>query len=422
MNNKNFLRLLFFLILMHISFSININTDKSKRDEKDLKQYYSIKKENTYNKILSPPDWVFLFKLEFLNPTYEIHIEKLSGDIILTTNKTNFSYKDYFLFSLSNDKDIIDLKIKAKQNSVYDIKYCYIFKEYNDRISYNKYIVPQNGNYLFNFNFEEHSDVTLDFYTGVGSGLFYTIFYPINCPILILYKNPINENMHRLFGYKSPDNIVLYQDISEYGYYNILSLKNTNSCMIYTSSYSLDDNENNKSENSIILRENNPQVFLFNKMIAEIKYSFYFGELNNDINIEITLLNGGNFIITFIINNIYKEKYYNISSSKNIKLTCKDWKNICKKGKICKIFFIMKKLDDIENDSFIKININSTLLINNQQVGNIKFSKLNIWIIITFVLFIGIIFGVKSRKNKRILNEKENLMEMKEIEQPFNMR
>ena len=82
----------------------------------------------------------------------------------------------------------------------------------------------------------------------------------------------------------------------------------------------------------------------------------------------------------------------------------------------------MKKLDDIENDSFIKININSTLLNNNQQVGNIKFSKLNIWIIITFILFIGIIFGVKSRKNKRILNEKENLMEMKEIEQPFNMR
>ena len=214
--------------------------------------------------------------------------------------------------------------------------------------------------------------------------------------------------MHRLFEYKSPDNSVLYQEISEYGYYNILSLKNTNSCMIYTSSYSLDDNENNKSENSIILRENNPQVFLFNKMIAEIKYSFYFGELNNDINIEITLLNGGNFIITFIINNIHKEKYYNISSSKNIKLTCKDWKNICKKGKICKIFFIMKKLDDIENDSFIKININSTLLNNNQQVGNIKFSKLNIWIIIAFVLFIGIIFGVKSRKNKRILNEKEN--------------
>ena len=36
MNNKDFLRLLFFLILMRISFSININTDKSKMEEKDL--------------------------------------------------------------------------------------------------------------------------------------------------------------------------------------------------------------------------------------------------------------------------------------------------------------------------------------------------------------------------------------------------
>ena len=425
MNNKYFLRFLNLMMLAHISYCIKSNINESKKEVKDLKQYYLINQKKTNNIILSPHNWAFIFKLEFLNPTYEIHIEKLSGDLLLSTNKNSFSYKGYFLFSLSSDQDIIDLKIKAEQNSVYAIKYCYIFKEYNDRISYHKYIVPQTGNYLFNFNFEEHSDITLDFYTGVDTGLCYTIFYPINCPIIILYKNPINGNMKRLFDYQSPDNIILYQDVSEYGYYNILSLKNTNSCMIYTSSYLLNGKDNNKPENSIILRENNPQVFLFNEIIAEIRYSFYFGELNNDINIEITLLNRGNFIITFFINNIDKEKYYNISSSKNITLKSNDLKNICKKGQICKIFFVIKKTYDIENDSFIKININSNFLINSQKnkIDNKKFSKLNIWIFISFILLFGIIYEVKSRINKSIFkNEKENEMEMKEIQQPFSMK
>ncbi len=51
MKHKYFLRLLFFWMLTNISFSININTDKSKMEQKDLKKYYLINKENTNNKI-----------------------------------------------------------------------------------------------------------------------------------------------------------------------------------------------------------------------------------------------------------------------------------------------------------------------------------------------------------------------------------
>jgi hypothetical protein len=135
----------------------------------------------------------------------------------------------------------------------------------------------------------------------MNTGLYYTIFYPINCEIEVEYENLMGEKSS-LLEYKSPDGVILFHDIAEYGYYNILSKNYTDSCMIYSSSYLIDNVDDNMSENSILLRENNPQVFLFNEMIKEIKYSYYFGELDDIINLELNILNSGNFMMTLYFN------------------------------------------------------------------------------------------------------------------------
>ena len=263
----------------------------------------------------------------------------------------------------------------------------------------------------------------------MNTGFYYTIFYPINCEIEVEFEI-IWGPKNKLIEYKSPDGVKLFHDISEYGFYNILSLNNTNSCLIYSSSYLINNTkgENNLSENSIILRENKPQVFLFNEVINEIKYSYYFGELNNNINLELMILNSGNYKIDLYLNDVKYKKYINISSNKIIKLKSGDWNNICLKGQICTLFFIIKKLDNFELNSFIKININSTnsnLDKNNThkfKVDNKKNIKLIIWIIIGTLLIIGTIYAIKSKKIKKLFKKRiEDDIEMKEIEEPLEI-
>lgn len=407
-------------------FFVNINSDKSNIHQKTLKEYYFINKEINTNILLSFPIWARIFKLEFLEPTLEIHFEQLSGNIHLTSNRNYINYKGYYLFALPSDKENIEFNINSKQNSIYSIKYCYIFTEYNDRISYNKYIVPQNGNYLFNFNFKEHKKIALDFYTGMNTGLYYTIFYPINCEIEVEYENLMGEKSS-LLEYKSPDGVILFHDIAEYGYYNILSKNYTDSCMIYSSSYLIDNVDDNMSENSILLRENNPQVFLFNEMIKEIKYSYYFGELDDIINLELNILNSGNFMMTLYFNYIQYKNYYNISSNIIIKLTGEDWNNTCMKGQICNLFFVINKLDDFKTNSFIKININSNIYSLDKNIHELKSDSKKIrnfiiLMIIIALLMFGTIFAIKSNKIKKLFKKRiEDDIEMKQIEEPLDI-
>ena len=408
-------------------FFVSINSDKSNIHQRTFKEYYFINKNTNTNIVISFPIWALTFKLEFLQPTVEIQLEQLSGNINLSSNRKYINYKDYYLFTLPLNIENFDLEIDSKQNSIYSIKYCYIITEYNDAISYDKYIVPQSGNYLFNFDFEENKKIKLDFDTGVNTGLYYTIFYPINCQIEVEYESIMDKKINKLLEYKSPDGVILFHDISEYGYYKILSLNYTDSCMIYISSCLIDNADGNKSGNSIILRENNPQVFLFNEEVKEINYSYYFGELNNNINFNLRLLNSGNYMLALYFNNIPYKEYYNISSHKIIKLTCEDWNNICMKGQICTLFFSIKKLDDFKLNSFIKININSNNFnldknTHEFKADNKKIRKLTILLIIVVILIIGISFGIKSKKVKKLFEKRiEDEIEMEQIEEPLDL-
>ncbi len=82
----------------------------------------------------------------------------------MVTNNIYINYNDnYYVFPLESDDEFLNLKIESKKNSFYNIKYCYILIEYNELISYNKYIVPQSDNYMIKFNFEKGREVILDF-------------------------------------------------------------------------------------------------------------------------------------------------------------------------------------------------------------------------------------------------------------------
>jgi hypothetical protein len=395
-------------------FFISMNTDKSEFEQKIIKSYHFIYNMNKNNFILSPPNYINLFPFEFLRPNYEIHIEKLAGDISLITNKKYLNHNNNYIFSLESNDKILDLKIEANKNSIFSIKYCYIFSEYNENISYNKYIVPKSGNYLFNFNYGKEKKITLDFSYGLFSGIFYTIFYPINCKIEIEFENQVSK--HKLIKYISPDNTILFQDISEYGYYDIYLLdnENDNKCMVYVSSYSIGNIFSNSSENSIILEENEPKIFLLNEKYTQLNYSYYFGEINsNDIEIKIYLLNKGNISLSLFINKIAINKNYNITTNQIIKINNEDWKNLCINGQICKLSFMVKKLDDdIKNDLFIKICINALKdedsqykkNIENKEGINEKKNNSYIFYGIIIIILIGVIYAFYYYKKIFVLN------------------
>jgi hypothetical protein len=280
-------------------------------EQKTNKEFYFIEENNEHNFILFPLNYAYLFKLEFLVPTYEFHLEQLSGDISFETNNTYTNYNNnYYVFPLKSDDEIINLKIEAKKNSFYNIKICYIFTEYNERNYYNKYIVPQSGNYMFDFNFEQGKKVTVDFYQASSFSYLNNFFYPINCSVEIEYEN--QWKTYYIKKYNSPDGTKFYHDNSIYGYYNIYASNNEKSCKIYISTYSCDIA--NLTDNEIILKENSPQVFFLSNKNLNIQYGYYFKDLDSDINIKITLLNEGEFCLYLFFDDILG-RIINITSS-----------------------------------------------------------------------------------------------------------
>ena len=406
-------------------FYVNINTDKNKMEQKTLKEHYFIYNNSIHDLILSPPNYARLFPLEFLNPTYEIHLEKLSGDISLITNNTYTNYNNnYYVFPLESDNEFLNLKIESKNNSFYNIKYCYIFTEYNEFISYNKYIVPQSGNYMIKFNFEKGNKVVLDFYQSYLSFL-NNFFYPIDCMVEIECGGHNFNQKRNITKYHSPDGTIFFHDLSLSGYYNIYSLNNEKSCTIYVSSYLVDTGNINSTENTIILKENSPQVFLLNNNNPIINYSYYFRELSSEINLKISLLNKGNFELYLYFNDIL-ESILDINSSQIIKIDENQYKNSCDLGQICKFSYSIIKKDNSNNDYFIKININPL----NKEDIEVKQNKNNgnkIYIILLFVLFAlaGFIFLVCYKKINLcpIYSKKNNkpMIEMNEIEKDLNL-
>ena len=408
-------------------FNININTDKSyksKMEQKTNKEFYFIDENNVNNFILSPLNYAYLFKLEFLVPTYEFHLEQLSGDISFSTNNTYTNYNNnYYVFPLKSDDEIINLKIEAKRNSLYNIKICYIFTKFSETISYNKYIVPQSGNYMFDFNFEQGKKVTVDFYQVSSFSYLNNFFYPINCSVEIEYEfQGITKFIKK---YTSPDGTTFYHDDALYGYYNIYASNNEKSCKIYISTYSCDIA--NTTDNEIILKENSPQVFLLNNNSPNIHYGYYFKDLDSDINIKITLLNEGEFRLYLFFNDILG-RLINITSSQVVTIDKNNLKNMYKFGQIYKLRYALVKNNDKKDDYFFEITINP---LNEgkkeyKMISKMNNSRIGIYIIlfillILILILVSLIFVIYYKKVKIFskLNKKNKSIEMEEIEGDF---
>ena len=97
--------------------SINIHIDRIKTSIFDLPIQNKLIREGNEDNLLIK----YHRETSYQNIFPFISIEKLSGDIEFNSNITykNYSYKNIILFSLNS---IISLKIKAKKNSIYNIR------------------------------------------------------------------------------------------------------------------------------------------------------------------------------------------------------------------------------------------------------------------------------------------------------------
>ena len=209
--------------------------------------------------------------------------------------------------------------------------------------------------------------------------------------------------------------------MSIYGYYNIYSLDNEKSCKIYVSTYSLDMENFNSTENGIILKENSPQVFLISNNNLNIHFNYYFKDLNSDIKLKITLLNKGDFWLYTYFNDILG-KILGINSTQIITIDESYWRDVCEIGQICKFSYIIIKKDDENTEHFVQITINP--LINEDEENEENNNKKNYGIKIFVILFVllilaGFIFVIYYKKIDicSLFNKKKNKpFEMEQFE------
>ena len=339
---------------------VNIYTDKTQiiiPSEIPI-QYKYIRKENEDNLIIKKNNNIFADK----DHTF-INVEILSGDISLNSNPStdkHYEYKKIHLFSL-NKNESFSLKIKAKQNSVYSIKY-YLINLKNEYINF----VPFGGNYLLYIEKISYIILMNSLKSKNKNNQKYISFYPKNKKMEINY----NSGNDSLKTYKLPiTNKTFYQDIfiEEQDSLHIKTFhldtndkNNNNSYLLYMSSYYCENDNNEILESSIILEENIVKTILFNQKYKENKFTYLFSsdEYNKEVNITFNLLNNGNYEINIFINNIELEQKLIITSNKTKKIDYNDWKDICiNEQQICKISFNITS-NNSEQDSILEIYIN----------------------------------------------------------------
>ena len=340
---------------------VNIYTDKTQiiiPSEIPI-QYKYIRKENEDNLIIKKNNNIFADKdLTFIN------VEIISGDIILNSNPAtdkHYEYKKIHLFSL-NKNESFSLAIKAKQNSVYSIKY------YHTNLK-NEYInfVPFGGNCLLYVEKITYIILMNSLKLKNKNSQKFISFYPKNKKMEINY----NSGNGSLNIYKLPKtNKTFYQDIfiEEQDSLHIKTFhldtnaknNSNNSYLLYMSSYYFENDNNEILDNLNILEENIAKTIIFNQKYKENKFTYLFSseENNKEVNITFNLLSDGNYEINIFINDIELEQKLNITSNKTKKLDYNDWKDICiNEQQICKISFNIIA-NNSEQDSFLEIYIN----------------------------------------------------------------
>ena len=350
----------------------------------------------------------------------KLYIEILSGNVSFISNNKYLNYYNYannYLYEFGKKEEMINIDIISYKNSIYSIQVLYAF-DFNQALTYHFNI---GSNYLLNlekgkkynlyFQIKQRTFTQIDDHEkNLGKYYIYNNFYPINCTIDIKEEEFLKEIKPPNSDYE-----IFYQNIKSTTYHNIayiINIKNilkNDSCLVYISSYNI-NSSSYYSDDSIILKENQPQFFAFNKKINTLNFSYYFAEIHDDILIKINLFNKTNFNMGLYINNFSKIFEYEFNSDKIIEIKSKYLIDSCIYEKqICKIFFnisLNNKFQYLEENSVIKI------VIRNSNV--IKENKLNFYL---FIFSLIIFASLANSFNKYVIKKiKENKTEEEGIE------
>ena len=266
--------------------------------------------------------------------------------------------------------------------------------EYEDDIEL--YNLNVGGNYIFNIH--QNKKLKLHFYprriftsyTQLDWEKIYSmfiVFYPINCDVEI--KNEYREEKlihHEIIdNYNSNNkNIIYYQDLgstiafSEVIPYEITlrNKLNNDKCLLYVSTYFFNTLSLDSNDNSIILKENFPQKFIFNQNFQKINFSYYFIENGKDIiiNINKTSIKNVELQIVMNVNDIYFRKLKINLRQNIITISNEELKTFIYENQINKLFFTIIILSNKTDEVIVNININS----NEKNRHKIKNSILNL--------------------------------------------
>ena len=409
---------------------INIYTDKTN----------IIQDNNNYINSLLSNNYVFIRDKNINNYRIEgksiekldfINIEKISGEISIMIDDDDklVKYKNIHLYQFNRTRDFLDIKIIAKRNSIYSIKFV-------DDLVVAKKQLSVGANYLLNLNNKNEHIYGYVFNTGYRHDrkepdydwdrydyeifLIYLNFYPINCSLDIIGEKKINK-----YKLPAPDNQIFYQYIQTTHHQKVsIDMRqffNSDTCLIYVSSYNMNTTDY-YSDNSLILSENFPQLFAFNEEVKSLNFSYYFSEINQDIIINITLFNRENYVMKMYINNnnSFTNKRYEFSSNKIIRINSEDLKDICRyENRVHKVFFNILKLghlDNQEENSFLKITI-----LNSQQIKENVFTILHFesyfpFLLIMVLISFSLYYILSKRKKKSKKEEYEQDKELIDIE------
>ena len=415
------------------AFHITLYTAKTKFNNTLYKNYGIIRNKESHK-----------FNLELNN----FLVEKLSGDICIDNNRNYSKYYNYnnkyyiYEFNDIENKNNYTINIIAKKNSIYRIQYLNSKESQFLNVGENYFLQLKKGiKYTFSFmNKILYKDYHDDIYgvpyfivshNEVPDEKIYFNYYPINCKLKINEDNTNTSYWKEIKIPNSNNNQIFYQNIlyvnKKYFSYNIYPkniINNNDICLLYISSYNMNISEFYQEE-SIILKENQPQFVAFNKNIQSLNFTYYFAEIKDDIRIKINLYNQANFTLFMYIGNTSNKYIYEIQANKIIDIKGNDLYNFCVyENQICRIYFTINKINkynniifkDDENDYIVEINIMNKNNIN--QI--IKELKISYTYIIIFILCLFIIIGYflckKIKKKKIKINIKDKGTELIDID------
>ena len=428
-------------------FYINIYTDNTKiylgykpiLDDLDAKvgepniQYKYIENKKSINSLIKAKNDCGQYFIDgsggYKNPFF--NFEKIYGDITINTNKEVLNnYNNIFNYKLDSFHDFISLNLKSNKDSLYNIKFYHLIEQDNKKI----YYLPVGTNFLIDLENDTNSEILFYINHIENDEIKYFIyFHPINCDIEFnnnLEKHSINnyDFYQDLLQFKGK---LLYSALSNLYKYDINILNRNKSCMIQASSYLLKDltrinHFEYKLENGIILNDNIPYIFVFNKKFNNLNFIYYFINEENDIFVNIDLLNKGKFIIELFIDKNKYNKEYNIESNEIIKLNQNELNQKCpSNSKICKLALNILNIDTSNNENtYIKILINSeknNLSSINNLNKNKKFFKNNAIIFVILIIFLISLLTFIVLKNKGFYKKTKKEIKGQELEEIINV-